>query len=95
MIHLLGGWPVLDKSWNSPRKLETLLGHLKGDFNQGIIIEQWVGPDDKNSSLNIIQVNQNIDLLSFFNYRNRNFICFLVRSNGIWPSKQRILFEKQ
>lgn len=33
-----------------------LLGEIRGTYNEGILIEQWVGPDDKNSSANIIQV---------------------------------------
>ena len=38
--------------------LETLLGKIRGDFNQPIIVEQYVGPDDRNSSHNIIQFDQ-------------------------------------
>nr|CAG4640659.1 EOG090X01U4 [Eulimnadia texana] len=55
----LGGWPVLDVNWNRPNfSIETLLGRLRGDYNQGVLVEQWVGPDDKNSSVNIIQLDQ-------------------------------------
>ncbi len=32
---------------------------LRGEYNQGLIVEQWVGPDDRNSSINIIQVKYN------------------------------------
>ncbi|KAH9413417.1 Membrane metallo-endopeptidase-like 1 [Dermatophagoides pteronyssinus] len=38
--------------------LENLLGKLRGDYNQPIIVEQYIGPDDRNSSLNIIQFDQ-------------------------------------
>lgn len=38
--------------------IETLLGKIRGDYNQPIIVEQYVGPDDRNSSLNIIQFDQ-------------------------------------
>ena len=38
--------------------LESLLGKIRGDFNQPIIVEQYVGPDDQNSSMNIIQFDQ-------------------------------------
>jgi len=31
---------------------------MRGQFNQGVLVEQWVGPDDKNSSVNIIQLDQ-------------------------------------
>ena len=59
-LKLLGGWPVLDAGWSPPNfGVETLLGRLRGDYNQGVLIEQWVGPDDKNSSVNIIQVRTN------------------------------------
>nr|XP_046909765.1 neprilysin-1-like [Dermatophagoides farinae] len=55
----VGGWPVLDRNWNEKDlTLENLLGKLRGDYNQPIIVEQYVGPDDRNSSLNIIQFDQ-------------------------------------
>lgn len=38
--------------------LENLMGKIRGDFNQPIIVEQYVGPDDRNSSHNIIQFDQ-------------------------------------
>jgi hypothetical protein len=53
----LGGWPVTQPNWEPPDfSVETLLGRLRGEFNEGVLIEQWVGPDDKNSSANILQV---------------------------------------
>ncbi|GFT28401.1 neprilysin-1, partial [Nephila pilipes] len=56
VVRELGGWPVSERDWEEPEwPLEHLLGQLRGDYNQGIIIEQWVGPDDKNSSVNVIQ----------------------------------------
>lgn len=59
VITQLGGWPVTNANWSeSSWTIERLLGHLRGDYNQGIIVEQWVGPDDKNSSVNIIQLDQ-------------------------------------
>lgn len=55
----LGGWPVAVADWQPPMfPLEILLGKIKGTLNEGILIEQWVGPDDKNSSVNIIQVRK-------------------------------------
>ena len=59
-LQVLGGWPVLDPDWQSKgsnMSVETLLGRMRGRFNQGVLLEQWVGPDDKNSSVNIIQVH--------------------------------------
>lgn len=57
VLESLGGWPVTNPNWKPPQfSIETLLGRLRGDYNEGVLIEQWVGPDDKNSSANIIQV---------------------------------------
>lgn len=66
-LRSLGGWPVLDVAWTSRQganlnSVENLLGRLRGELNQGVLVEQWVGPDDKNSSVNIIQV----DFFPFF-----------------------------
>lgn len=58
----LGGWPaVVGTSWKPPAyPLEVLLGRLRGEYNEGVLLEQWVGPDDKNSSANILQVRRQI-----------------------------------
>lgn len=57
VIESLGGWPVIEENWAEPNvSIETLIGWLRGHQNQGTLIEQWVGPDDRNSSINIIQV---------------------------------------
>jgi membrane metallo-endopeptidase-like protein 1 len=54
---VLGGWPVTAPDWKPPDfSIETLLGRIRGVYNEGVLVEQWVGPDDKNSSVNIIQV---------------------------------------
>ncbi|XP_031352188.1 neprilysin-1 isoform X2 [Photinus pyralis] len=59
VLSSLGGWPVTVSNWEPPPfSIEILLGRLRGDFNEGVLIEQWVGPDDKNSSVNIIQLDQ-------------------------------------
>lgn len=57
VLQSLGGWPVASSNWTAPSDgIEVLLGEIRGTYNEGILIEQWVGPDDKNSSANIIQV---------------------------------------
>nr|CAI5862815.1 unnamed protein product [Callosobruchus analis] len=57
IIAQLGGWPVLSNNWTAPSfSIETLLGYIRSTYNEAYIIEQWVGPDDKNSSANILQV---------------------------------------
>lgn len=58
VLSSLGGWPVTVPNWEPPQfSIEVLLGRLRGDYNEGVLVEQWVGPDDKNSSVNIIQVS--------------------------------------
>ncbi|XP_078042097.1 neprilysin-1 isoform X2 [Augochlora pura] len=59
-LKLLGGWPAVDgRSWKPPPyPIEVLLGRLRAEYNKGVLMEQWVGPDDKNSSANIIQLDQ-------------------------------------
>jgi membrane metallo-endopeptidase-like protein 1 len=48
---------VTQADWKPPEfSVETLLGRLRGEYNEGVLIDQWVGPDDKNSSVNILQV---------------------------------------
>uniref|UniRef100_A0A0A9W738 Membrane metallo-endopeptidase-like 1 n=3 Tax=Lygus hesperus TaxID=30085 RepID=A0A0A9W738_LYGHE len=56
----LGGWPVVvGPTWRPPSgSLEQLLGTLREKYNEGVLIEQWIGPDDKNSSVNIVQLDQ-------------------------------------
>lgn len=58
LLKSLGGWPVLEKNWSPPNQtIERLLGKLRGEFNEHFIVSILVGPDDKNSSVNILQVN--------------------------------------
>lgn len=60
VLKSLGGWPVVEgAAWQAPQyPVEVLLGRLRGEFNEGVFFEQWVGPDDKNSSMNILQLDQ-------------------------------------
>ncbi|XP_054287381.1 neprilysin-1-like [Macrosteles quadrilineatus] len=59
VLSRLGSWPVAVPDWHPPNiSVEVLLGRLRGDYNEGVLIEQWVGPDDKNSSVNILQLDQ-------------------------------------
>lgn len=59
-LRKLGGWPMVDgPDWKVPPTiLEDLLGTLSVDYNQGVLLIQTVGPDDKNSSRNILQVRR-------------------------------------
>lgn len=60
LVKLFGGWPVADSEWSSEKtiSIEHLFGELKQKLNEGILFEVWVGPDDKNSSLHVIQVSE-------------------------------------
>lgn len=50
---------MVGPSWKPPPyPVEVLLGRLRGEYNEGVLLEQWVGPDDKNSSANILQVRR-------------------------------------
>lgn len=50
---------MAEREWVEPEwPIEHLFGKLKGDYNQGVCIEIWVGADDKNSSVNVIQLDQ-------------------------------------
>lgn len=55
-----GGWPVADKNWDPESfDLELVLGRMRKRFsNVPSIIDVWVAPDDKNSTVNIIQVSK-------------------------------------
>lgn len=37
--------------------IETLMGKLRGEYSEPVLIELFVGADDKNSSINILQVS--------------------------------------
>lgn len=58
VIALLGGWPVVEKTWNGDHFLiEDVLGIVRANFTSSTILFCSVAADDKNSSSNIIQVN--------------------------------------
>ncbi|XP_076472675.1 neprilysin-1-like [Babylonia areolata] len=55
----LGGWPIITKDWDPDSfSLERVLAKIRHDFDAVILIGCWVGADDKNSSSNIIQLDQ-------------------------------------
>ncbi|XP_058126408.1 neprilysin-1 [Anopheles ziemanni] len=58
-LRKLGGWPVIEKNWTVPESsIEYLLGKLTGEYDEPGLVELYVGADDKNSSMNIIQIDQ-------------------------------------
>lgn len=57
VLKSLGGWPVIEKNWKVPKfSKEHLFGRLRGEYSEPVLIELYVGADDKNSSVNILQV---------------------------------------
>lgn len=60
LVKSFGGWPVADNMWSETNiiSLEKLFGQMKRQLNDGIVMELWVGPDDKNSSVHVIQVRR-------------------------------------
>lgn len=58
VLESLGGWPVAVKNWTPPAfSIEYLLGRLRGEYSEPVLVELYVGADDKNSSVNILQVS--------------------------------------
>lgn len=56
LLDTLGGWPVLDPSWDETNfDWIELMAKLKL-LNNKVLINNWVGADDRDSSVNIIQV---------------------------------------
>ncbi|XP_076451583.1 neprilysin-1-like [Babylonia areolata] len=59
LVEELGGWPVVEgAAWRDDDvNLMDLIIKLR-HYNNKILIEQWVSADDKNSEVNIIQLDQ-------------------------------------
>ena len=59
-IDELGGWPItlVGMSWKAPPKLEAIVGHIRRQFNTGVLVDLWVGPDDRDSDKHIVQIDQ-------------------------------------
>ncbi|KAL7027734.1 hypothetical protein ACKWTF_005562 [Chironomus riparius] len=59
ILKKLGGWPVIEPNWKPPNmSIELLMGKLRGEYSEPVLIELYVGADDKNSSINILQLDQ-------------------------------------
>ncbi|KAG4072943.1 hypothetical protein HA402_006623 [Bradysia odoriphaga] len=59
VLESLGGWPVAVKNWTTPAfSIESMLGRLRGEYSEAVLVELYVGADDKNSSVNILQLDQ-------------------------------------
>ncbi|KAM7348788.1 M13 family metallopeptidase neprilysin 1 isoform 1-T5 [Cochliomyia hominivorax] len=59
VLKSLGGWPVIDPEWKAPNmSIEELIGTLRGTYGEPVLVELYVGADDKNSSIHILQIDQ-------------------------------------
>ena len=59
-IQQLGGWPVtfLEEVWSPPPSLEKIVAHIRRKFNTGVLVDLWVGPDDRDSDKHVVQIDQ-------------------------------------
>lgn len=59
-IAQLGGWPVTfpHGEWTPPPSLEVIIALVRKKYNAGILVDLWVGPDDRNSDLHVVQIDQ-------------------------------------
>ena len=59
-IQQLGGWPVtfLEEVWSAPPSLEKIVAHIRRKFNTGVLVDLWVGPDDRDSDKHVVQIDQ-------------------------------------
>ncbi|KAL9885946.1 neprilysin-1-like [Glossina fuscipes] len=59
ILKSLGGWPVIETDWQLPKMtIEELLGELRSKYSESVLVELYVGADDKNSSAHILQIDQ-------------------------------------
>lgn len=58
VLNRYGGWPLLQSNWSAPasQTIEQLMGQMRSELNEHFLISILVGPDDKNSSVNILLV---------------------------------------
>ena len=72
-------------------KLETLVATLKRKFTLGVLLEEWIGPDDKHSGANVIQVNYKSSvprLKTLVRHGNRNILKRLLNSYYVFQIDQ-------
>ncbi|CAL1540751.1 unnamed protein product [Lymnaea stagnalis] len=59
VIKEVGGWPVIDNAWSQDDfVLEDVLGKMRGKYGLPVFFNCAVGADDKNSTVNILQMDQ-------------------------------------
>jgi hypothetical protein len=64
-----------ETEWVEPPSLEVVIAKIRKIINNGILVDIWVGPDDRNSNEYILQVmRKNRAESSLFRfYRNNMF----------------------
>ncbi|RUS79079.1 hypothetical protein EGW08_013165 [Elysia chlorotica] len=105
VIKKVGGWPILDAQWSSQGfVLEQVLGRMRKLYGS-FLWNCGVGADDKNSAVNIIQIDQIalgmpsreyylMDEHSYHLEAYRNLIVLVVRLLGVdEPRVQRDVDE--
>ena len=87
MIKSLGGWPVATPGWdpdsNSVPSLEKLIAMLKRQFTLGVLLEEWIGPDDKHSENNVIQVGELL-IITILLPVNISLLIFEMKEMGLF-----------
>ncbi|XP_029651468.1 neprilysin-1-like [Octopus sinensis] len=59
ILRSFGGWPVITDQWDADKfSIESTLAKLYKEFHISVILNFNVSPDDKNSSTNIIHLDQ-------------------------------------
>ncbi|XP_035829721.1 neprilysin-1 [Aplysia californica] len=83
LITELGGWPVIDDQWSSSGfVLEDMLSKIRGKYEAPYLFNIGVGADDKNSTANIIQIDQatlGMPSREYYMHRNQAHLQAYVR----------------
>ncbi|RWS26887.1 neprilysin-like protein, partial [Leptotrombidium deliense] len=86
LLNTLGGWPVLNSThWFEAIEWIDLIAQLR-HYNNDILISQWVGPDNKNSSVYVIQLDQPELGMPSREYYDRNtpqyiaYLSFMIKT---------------
>lgn len=72
--------------------VEKLMGRLRGEYSEPVLIELYVGADDKNSSINILQVSLKLHKCHQWQIQ---FKSSAVRSASFGIAKSRLLFKSK
>lgn len=97
VVKTLGGWPVIEPNWKPPNmSIEILMGQLRGEYSEPVLLEIYVGADDKNSSINILQVRDcSKTSCSISNYFSGVLLFIVGGSVSIGFAFKRLLSQSQ